>query len=166
MDNEILRRLEGIDPDFRLGTKFGRRFMLVKLMPIRKLSLAPLLELSLYRGRLLGRPYDTATQLPIMLEDITAEQLSSGDVLRVAKEWKRSAAEKRAEASASTRSQTERMVDETAEEAVDRRMFDLRHGADRGERVAKKFLSKRDKAILTGDDYSARTASDVLAEHE
>lgn len=104
------------------------------------------------QGPIFGSRFDPLQRVPIMVKSVTNEDVFSGRVLDLLKEWITPLKQRIDETEAETSRDLDRKYSDMAREHVSHlHHAAMKTGATRPKPVAKKYLTKREKDLLSGN---------------
>jgi hypothetical protein len=103
------------------------------------------------KGPIFGRRFDPISRKPVVLAYITPQDVFSGKVIKMVKDWCKPMKQRYAETAQAKGKQLNETLDDQVGEAADYMMWKANQGYDKPNIVARKHISKRDQAILSGD---------------
>jgi hypothetical protein len=104
------------------------------------------------RGPVFGTKFDPLQRVPIMVKAVPTQAVFDGSVITLLREWIQPLKPRLDEAEAEATSNLDRQYTDMARERVSRMHHAAnRTGATRPKPVARKFLTKRDRDILSGN---------------
>lgn len=156
----LRERVEKIDKNLRIGYIGGDSFDLVKLVPIKLCDIS-LLETMIYMGHVFGsRP--SADVIPLCVARLDKDKVMDGSIIKDIARWTTPLVERKEEAAKESLEASKKIMEQTVEEAVDRRIHEIKHGAPRNDRPDDSDITKKDKDILTGVAYDEKPLDVVL----
>jgi hypothetical protein len=103
------------------------------------------------RGPIYGSQFDRLTQVPLMVYDVTSEDVFSGRVVHLLRRWQTPITQRVQETWEKRRKEDRSAIRSIAEEAGKEMYWRAHRDVHRPQVVAQKFVTEKEKSILTGE---------------